>query len=78
MFHYIKRILPKVHGHVARCFTTASALNSRVYVNCLRSLQDLKSNIQEEIANIPVDTLVRIMANTNNFSVYGQWGTSPT
>ena len=27
-------------------------LKSRVYVNCPRTLQDLKTNIQEEIANI--------------------------
>ena len=28
--------------------------------------QDLKANIREEIANIPADTLVRVMANTRN------------
>ncbi|QQP34944.1 Transposable element Tc3 transposase, partial [Caligus rogercresseyi] len=41
-------------------------LKSRVYVNRPRSLPDLKANIREEIANIPADTLVRVMANTRN------------
>ena len=41
-------------------------LKSRVYVNRLRSLQDLKANIREEIANIPADTLVWVMANARN------------
>ena len=39
-------------------------LKSRVYVNRPESLADLKANIQNEIAKIPVDTLVRVMANT--------------
>ena len=34
-----------------------------VYFNHLRNLQDLKANIQDEIANISADTLVRVMAN---------------
>ena len=41
-------------------------LKSRVYVNRPRSLQDLKTNIREEIANIPADTLMRFIANTRN------------
>ena len=66
MLHNSKRILPIVHGHVAWCFTTASALKSRVYINRLKSLLDLKANIREEIANIPAYTLVSVMANTRN------------
>lgn len=41
-------------------------LKSRVYVNHPRSLLDLKANIREEIANLPADTLVRVIANTRN------------
>ena len=55
-------------------------LKSRVYVNRPRSLQDLKANIQEEIANIPADTLVRVMANARNRFILcmDNGGTSPT
>ena len=41
-------------------------LKSRVYVNRPRTLQDLKTNIQEEIANIAPAMLVGVMANARN------------
>ena len=41
-------------------------LKSRVYVNRPRTLQDLKANIQAEIANITVATLERVMGNARN------------
>ncbi|CAK1578615.1 unnamed protein product [Parnassius mnemosyne] len=41
-------------------------LKSRVYVNRPRTLQDLKNNIQEEIANITPALLQRVMTNTRN------------
>jgi hypothetical protein len=34
-------------------------LNSRVYTNRPQTLQDLKRNIQEETASIPINTLER-------------------
>lgn len=42
------------------------SLKSRVYVNRPRTLQDLKTNIQEEIANITPATLTRVMTNARN------------
>jgi len=47
-------------------------LKSRVYVNRPRTIQDLKINIQEEIANITPAMLARVMTNAR------KWGTSPT
>ena len=41
-------------------------LKSRVYVNRPRSLQDLKTNIQEEIANIAPAMLAGVMTNARN------------
>ena len=41
-------------------------LKSRVYVNRPRTLQDLKTNIQEEIANITPAMLARVMTNARN------------
>ena len=41
-------------------------LKARVYVNRPQSLENLKDNIREEIANIPSDMLVRVMENTRN------------
>ena len=41
-------------------------LKSRVYVNRPSTLQDLKTNIQEEIANITPAMLARIMTNARN------------
>jgi len=43
-----------------------SFLKSRVYVNRPRTLQDLKTNIQEEIANITPAMLARVMTNARN------------
>ena len=39
---------------------------SRVYVNHPRTLQDLKTNIQEEIANIAPAMLAVVMTNARN------------
>ncbi|KAG5323085.1 TC3A transposase, partial [Pseudoatta argentina] len=41
-------------------------LKSRVYVNRPSTLQDLKTNIQEEIANITPAMLARVMTNARN------------
>ena len=41
-------------------------LKSRVYVNRPRTLQDLKTNIQEEIANIGPAMLAGVMTNARN------------
>lgn len=41
-------------------------LKSRVFNNRPRTLDDLKDNIREEVANIPVDMLERVMRNTRN------------
>ena len=41
-------------------------LKARVYVNRPQSLDDLKDNIRQEIANIPGDMLVRVIENTRN------------
>lgn len=41
-------------------------LKSRVYVNRPSTLQDLKTNIQEEIANIMLAMLARVMTNARN------------
>ena len=41
-------------------------LKSRVYVNRPRTLQDLKANMQEEIANIAPAMLVGVMTNARN------------
>ena len=41
-------------------------LKSRFYVNRPRTLQDLKTNIQEEIANIAPAMLAGVMTNTRN------------
>ena len=41
-------------------------LKSRVYVNRPRTLQDLKTNIQEEIANITPAMLARVTTNARN------------
>ena len=41
-------------------------LKSRVFNNRPRTLDDLKTNIREEVANIPVDMLERVMRNTRN------------
>ena len=41
-------------------------LKSRVYVNHPRTLQDLKTNIQEEIANIVPAMLAGVMTNARN------------
>ena len=41
-------------------------LKSRVYVNRPSTLQDLKTNIQEEIANITPAMLERVMTNARN------------
>ena len=41
-------------------------LKSHVYINRPRTLQDLKTNIQEEIANIAPAMLAGVMTNTRN------------
>ena len=41
-------------------------LKSGVYVNHPRTLQDLKTNIQEEIANIAPAMLAGVMTNARN------------
>ena len=41
-------------------------LRSRVYVNRPRTLQDLKTNIEEEIANIAPAILAGVMTNARN------------
>ena len=41
-------------------------LKSRVYVNRPSTLEDLKTNIQEEIANITPAMLARVMTNARN------------
>ena len=41
-------------------------LKARVYVNRPQSLDDLKDNIRQEIANIPGVILVRVIENTRN------------
>ena len=41
-------------------------MKSRVYVNRPRTIQDLKTNIQEEIANIAPAMLAGVMTNTRN------------
>ena len=43
-----------------------SFLKSRVYVNRARTLQDLKTNFQEEIANIAPAMLAGVMTNGRN------------
>src|SRR5258705_8763592 len=39
-------------------------LKSRVYTNRPQTLDDLKRNIQEETANIPIDVLERVIRNS--------------
>ena len=60
-------------------FFSSFFLKSRVYVNRPRTLQDLKTNIQEEIANIAPAMLAGVDKRQKSvYSVYGEWGTSPT
>ena len=41
-------------------------LKSRIYINCPRTLKDLKTNIQDETANIAPAMLAGVMTNTRN------------
>ena len=47
-------------------FFSMGFLKSSVYVNCPRTLQDLKTNIQEEIASIAPAMLAGVMTNARN------------
>ena len=72
---------PARSPNLTRDFFQSGFLKSRVYVNCPRTLQDLKTNIQEEIANKAPAMLAGVMTNARNrFTqcIYGEWGMSPT
>jgi hypothetical protein len=58
---------PARSSDLAPCdFFLWGLLKSHVYVNRPRTLQDLKTNIQEEIANITPVMLARVMTNARN------------
>ena len=76
MFHYLSSVFSvlqstgftlEVSPPSVKGFSVLQSMGSTFDVSLPFVVKhDLKANIREEIANIPADTLVRVMANTRN------------